>query len=354
MKDRVKLLPSRSTTVGGPLLLVAGLSFISVGVYYRFQESLPSASAELLISLGFLAAGLGSTILVYLRRVSIRVLCERVKEKDQLRFRIILAEPGGTLRLAGDLTQTKELRISPRSGAVFFVRLPGNIYLEVHRFSSRREASKKYLRIEALQRDCILPAHSEPPVPSLQPATFKRLKLMQNKRTVLWSDPVALETSFPLAVFFAGMVFLVLLGLEVALTDIHRAGILGLIFLGTLFGGLVSSSVRYIQMRPDSVATGRLLFRYSTGKRDEPEQFPAFLHQRKVYADAGVWQLWREEVLPTAELRLYHRSGTQKKPIRRIRLHSSLTASISLFQNLQSLHGAQPPALMSEDATGNG
>ncbi|HBS05797.1 MAG TPA: hypothetical protein DEA96_12575 [Leptospiraceae bacterium] len=344
MQNRVRLLPSRSSTIGGPVLFVAGLAFLSVGLYYLEIKDLPSS--DLLVSLGLLAAGLGSTILIYMRRVSVRVIIEKRKEGDQNRFRIILADPGGQIPLKGDLTQTKELRISPRSGAVFFLRLPGNIYLEVHRFSSRREAGKKFIKIENLQKDCILPAQSEPPVPHLQKRTHNRLSILADQRTVIWSDPVALETSIPLAVFLAAMVYLVLHGLEIPLDALLRGAIFGALALITVFGGLVSSSVRYIRMETGRLETGRFLLRYRLRNRKSLDEFSSFLQQKEILEKPGTWQLWREEVFPTAELRLYPENDSRARPIKRIRLHSSLAASVSIFQNLQSLYGHQPPVLL--------
>ena len=346
MQDRVRLLPSRSSTIGGPVLFMSGLAFLSAGLYYLEIEHLPSA--PMLVSLGLLAAGLGSTILIYMRRVSVRVLIQKKKEGNQFRFRILLADPGGQIPLSGDLTQNKELRISPRSGAVLFLRLPGNIFLEVHRFSSRREAGKKFVKIEALQKDCILPAQSQPPVPHLQKRTYKRLSILPDQRTVIWSDPVALETALPLAVFFSGMVYLVLHGLDVPLDALLRGAIFLALGLITLLGGLVSSSVRYIRMQKGELETGRFLLRYRLKDRKSLEEFSPFLQQKEIIPSSGVWQLWREGILPTSELRLYPDGNADARPIRRIRLHSSLAASISIFQNVQSLYGPQPPVLLTQ------
>ncbi|MEQ8350120.1 MAG: hypothetical protein RH862_01460 [Leptospiraceae bacterium] len=345
MQGRIKLLPSRSSTLGGPVMFLAGLCFLSIGLFYQYTGS-KTLSASLLISLGFLATGLGSTILIYMRRVSVRTILEKLDTHGQNRFRIVLSDPGGQILLTGDFTQNKELRISPRSGAVLFLRLPGNIYLEVHKFSSRREAARKFARIEKLQEDCILPAQSEPPVPYLHRGSFNRLRIVFSERTVIWSDPIALETALPLAVFFSGVVFLVLHGLEMDIHVLLRGIIVGALGLATFTGGLVSSSIRYIRMSPGELEHGRFLFRFRLKGKQSLQDFASVLHQKQRITDRGAWQLWREEVLPTCELRLYHESGNIKKPLKRIRLHSSLATSVAIFQNLQSLYGPQPPRLI--------
>ncbi|MCB1138365.1 MAG: hypothetical protein KDK23_06385 [Leptospiraceae bacterium] len=328
MKDRIRLLPHRSSTVGGPILLVAGLAFLSLGLFEQYRNE--SLAAELLISLGFLAAGLGSTILIYMRRVALRTFFERIDEKGKWRFRIRIVEPGGETIIPSGAIQAKEIRISPRTGPVFFVRIPGGIFLEIHRFSSRRKASHRFLEVERLQKDCL----RESRVGALKPLPGKgmagALRLIPESHLAYWRDTVGLETALPLAVFLSGLSFLLLHGMNFSLTwEIRLLVFAALLFLG-LAGGALNSSVRYLRRSGNEIRMGRLLFRYSLKARGTELPQSGVLHRWKVHEDTGMWELWREESQPTAELRL----SSERKPAaaRRIRLHSSLAASLAIQQ----------------------
>ncbi|MCB1168850.1 MAG: hypothetical protein KDK25_00865 [Leptospiraceae bacterium] len=328
MKDRIRLLPHRSSTVGGPILLVAGLAFLSLGLFEQYRNQ--SLSAELLISLGFLAAGLGSTILIYMRRVALRTFFERINESGKWRFRIRIVEPGGETIIPSGAIQAREIRISPRTGPVFFVRMPGGIFLELHRFSSRRRASHRFLEIERLQKECLREsrAGSLSPVPGRGMAGAVRL--IPDQHLAYWRDTVGLETALPLAVFLAGLSFLLLHGMNLQLSwEIRLLLFAAFLFLG-LLSGAFNSSVRYLQRTGNEIRLGRLLFRYSLKARGSNVETPGILHRFRSYEDTGMWELWREEAQPTPELRLS--SERKPRPSGRIRLHSSLAGSLAIHQ----------------------
>lgn len=334
MADRIKLVPPRSSSIGGPLLLVAGLAFLSAGLFGDFRN--PSLNSDILMSLGILAAGLGATIVVYMRRVGLRVLCERVEEGKNHRFRIQVSEPGGRVTLPSGLISTREIRISPRTGPVLFVGLPDNIHLELHRFGSRRKATRQFLKIDRMQHGALHPSRT----PALQPEVGRGLagavRLVPEKNLALWRDTVSLETALPLAAFLSGMIYMMLHGFKLTVDWEHRAAIFAVASLLSFFGGMVSSSVRYVYRSASGLSTGRFLFRYLLSGKNSLDDFSSLLHRQKTYTEPGIWELRREDALPTAELRLQGNSGRAAagRAKIRIRLHSSLTASLAIYKSV--------------------
>lgn len=311
------------------MLLIAGLAFLAVGAYYDHLQA--GLYAQILISLGFLAAGLGSTILLYLRRVGVHV---SASVESNNRFVVRISDGLGGIELGSEASH-REIRIAPRSGPVLFFRLIGGIFLEVHRFASRKEASRKFLKMQSMQEGTVLPAKERGSPTTIDKKAMNAFSIRDSEKAILWRDWASLEVCIPLTLFLSGMLMLVFQGLEIPLSWDQRSLIVTVLFSVILLISLISTSVHLIVWQNGKLVQGRLWLRFWPSRVSRVPERSSVLSRLSTALPVGRLELWRQDSLPTAEVRLFENRQSEK-PLRRIRLHSSLAVSLRLYRALQS------------------